>query len=35
MKKKTNLSGLKSLPIIDFEREKKLKDYIDVLVFVF
>jgi hypothetical protein len=30
---KIKLSELKSLPLIDFEREKKLKDYIDDLVF--
>lgn len=32
--KKVRLSYLRSLPIIDSERQKNLKDYIDVLVFV-
>ncbi len=32
-KLKINLSELKSLPIIDFEKQKLLKDYIDDLVF--
>lgn len=31
--KKINLSDLKNLPAIDFEKQKKLKDYIDDLVF--
>jgi hypothetical protein len=32
-KQKINLSELKSLPIIDLEKQKQLKDYIDDLVF--
>jgi len=31
--KEINLSELKSLPAIDFEKQKALKDYIDDLVF--
>lgn len=30
---KINLSDLKSLPVIDFDKQKQLKDYIDDLVF--
>jgi hypothetical protein len=32
-KQKINLEELKTLPIIDFEKQKQLKDYIDDLVF--
>jgi len=31
--KKINLADMKNLPVIDFEKQKKLKDYIDNLVF--
>ncbi|PIU18879.1 MAG: hypothetical protein COT16_00745, partial [Elusimicrobia bacterium CG08_land_8_20_14_0_20_44_26] len=31
--KKINLADLKNLPVIDFEKQKKIKDYIDDLVF--
>lgn len=31
---KINLSDLKNLPVIDFDKQKKIKDYIDDLVFV-
>jgi len=33
-KQKISLSELKDLPIIDYEKQQKIKDYIDDLVFV-